>query len=91
MTPDPPVLAPGRAPTPFTAAEIRSRCAVGKTIRVTNVNEQLEAGTARLVVHLAADGEDAVADRLGVELAAVRAPQVAVVGVLLRVGLVVGG
>lgn len=31
---DPHVLAPGRAPTPFTAAEIRERCAAGKTIRV---------------------------------------------------------
>jgi len=34
VTSDPHVLAPGQAPTPFTAAEIRDRCAVGKTIRV---------------------------------------------------------
>jgi len=32
-TPDPHVLAPGRAPTPFTADEIRSATQVGKTIR----------------------------------------------------------
>jgi hypothetical protein len=32
--PDPHVLAPDRAPTPFTADEIRSRCPEGKTIRV---------------------------------------------------------
>lgn len=34
MTGDPHVLAPDRAPTPFTAEEIRGRCATGKTIRV---------------------------------------------------------
>jgi len=32
-TPDPHVLAPGRAPTPFTADEIRAATPVGKTIR----------------------------------------------------------
>jgi len=32
-TPDPHVLAPGRAPTPFTADEIRDGTPVGKTIR----------------------------------------------------------
>jgi hypothetical protein len=32
-TRDPHVLAPGRAPTPFTADEIRAACTVGRTIR----------------------------------------------------------
>jgi hypothetical protein len=31
---DPHVLAPGRAPTPFTADEIRDGCPVGRTIRL---------------------------------------------------------
>ena len=33
-TRDPHVLAPGRAPTPFTADEIRDGCPAGRTIRV---------------------------------------------------------
>lgn len=33
-TRDPHVLAPGQAPTPFTADEIREACPVGRTIRV---------------------------------------------------------
>jgi hypothetical protein len=31
---DPHVLAPGRAPTPFTAEEIRDGCPAGRTIRL---------------------------------------------------------
>ena len=34
MTRDPHVLAPGRAPTPFTADEIRAGCPAGRTIRL---------------------------------------------------------
>jgi hypothetical protein len=33
-TPDPHVLAPGRAPTPFTAEEIRVGCPAGRTVRL---------------------------------------------------------
>ena len=33
-TPDPHVLAPGRAPTPFLADEIRRGCPAGRTIRI---------------------------------------------------------
>lgn len=34
QAPDPHVLAPGRAPTPFTAEEIRAGCPAGRTIRL---------------------------------------------------------
>jgi hypothetical protein len=34
QTPDPHVLAPGRAPTPFTADEIRGGCPAGRTTRL---------------------------------------------------------
>ena len=33
-TRDPHVLAPGRAPTPFTADEVRGGCPAGRTIRL---------------------------------------------------------
>ena len=42
-TPDPHVLAPGQAPTPFTADEIRSGCPAGRTIRL---RVDLVGGTA---------------------------------------------
>jgi hypothetical protein len=66
VTTDPHVLAPGRAPTPFTAAEIRSRCAVGKTIRVT-VEADGEAPYERMTRYVACDDSGATIERSTLE------------------------
>ncbi|MDZ5622422.1 hypothetical protein SFC88_16380 [Nocardioides sp. HM23] len=59
---DPHVLAPGQAPTPFTAAEIRERCAVGKTIRVL-VEIEGEAPYHRVTTYVECDDSGATIRR----------------------------
>jgi hypothetical protein len=62
VTRDPHVLAPGQAPTPFTAAEIRDRCPVGKTSRVT-VETAGEAPYQRLTRYVECDDSGATIER----------------------------
>lgn len=62
MTSDPHVLAPGQAPTPFTAAEIRARCAVGKTVRV-RVEVGGEAPYDRMTTYVECDDSGATIER----------------------------
>ena len=62
MTSDPHVLAPGQAPTPFTANEIRARCAVGKTIRVL-VEVDGEAPVQRVTRYVECDDSGATIER----------------------------
>ena len=62
MTSDPHVLAPGQAPTPFTADEIRARCAVGKTIRVL-VEADGEAPVQRVTRYVECDDSGATIER----------------------------
>ncbi|NNC93520.1 MAG: hypothetical protein HKN80_13625 [Acidimicrobiia bacterium] len=55
MSTDPHILHPGHAPTPFTAAEIRAGCPVGRTIRLA-----IQAGGAShtRVIRFVACSED---------------------------------
>src|SRR5215207_9160741 len=62
VTSDPHVLAHGQAPTPFTADEIRARCAVGKTIRVL-VEADGEAPVQRLTRYVECDDSGATIER----------------------------
>ena len=62
MVRDPHVLAPRQAPTPFTAAEIRARCAVGKTIRVL-VEIDGEQPFERLTTYVECDDAGATIER----------------------------
>lgn len=64
---DPHVLAPGQAPTPFTAAEIRDRCAVGKTIRVL-VEIDGESPYQRVTRYVECDDAGAAIERSAVAL-----------------------
>jgi hypothetical protein len=59
---DPHVLAPGRAPTPFTADEIRDATAVGKAIR-RRVDEVGEASFYLVSRYVECDEEGAVLER----------------------------
>jgi hypothetical protein len=62
VTSDPHVLAPGQAPTPFTADEIRARCAVGKEVRVL-VEAGGEAPVQRLTRYVECDDSGATVER----------------------------
>jgi hypothetical protein len=59
---DPHVLAPGRAPTPFTADEIRDATAVGKAIR-RRIDEVGEASFYLVSRYVECDEEGAVLER----------------------------
>jgi hypothetical protein len=76
-TADPRVLAPGQAPTPFTAAEIRDGTRVGKTIRV-QVDDAGEASYLRVNRYVECDVEGAVLERsqLSLDGAPVGEPEV---------------
>lgn len=67
MTSNPHVLAPGQAPTPFTAAEIRDRCAVGKTIRI-RVEPDGEAPYQRVTRYVECDDSGATLERSALAL-----------------------
>lgn len=67
MTSNPHVLAPGQAPTPFTAAEIRDRCAVGKTIRI-RVEADGEAPYQRVTRYVECDDSGATLERSALAL-----------------------
>ena len=62
MTGDPHVLAPGQAPTPFTAAEIRDDCAVGKVVRVL-VEIDAEPPYQRVTRYVECDDSGATLER----------------------------
>jgi len=62
VTSNPHILAPGQAPTPFTAAEIRDRCAVGKTIRV-RIEADGEAPYQRVTRYVECDDSGATLER----------------------------
>jgi hypothetical protein len=67
VTDDAHVLAPDRAPTPFTAVEIRDRCAVGKTIR-SLVEADGEAPYHRVTRYVEVDDAGATLERSMVAL-----------------------
>jgi hypothetical protein len=61
-TRDPHVLAPGHAPTPFTAEEIRAGCPTGRTIRL-RVHVEGETPFHRVSRFLECDGSGATLER----------------------------
>jgi len=64
---DPHVLAPGTAPTPFTAAEIRAATQVGKEIRV-RVEAEGETPYLRINRYAACDDDGATLERFHLSL-----------------------
>lgn len=62
MTTDPHVLAPGHAPTPFTADEIRAGCPDGRTIRL-RVEAEGEAPFLRMSRFIDCDEDGATLER----------------------------
>jgi len=67
-TPDPHVLEPGHAPTPFTADEIREVCGPGRTITV-RVEAADEAPFHRVTRYLECDDTGATMERSRLSLA----------------------
>jgi hypothetical protein len=61
-TPDPHVLAPGQAPTPFTADEIRRGCPAGRTIRL-RVETEGETSFQRVSRFVECDEAGAILER----------------------------
>ena len=66
-TPDPHVLEPGHAPTPFTADEIRIGCPTGRTIRL-RVDLEGEASFQRVSRYVDCDQTGATLERFGLTL-----------------------
>lgn len=67
QTHDPHVLTPGHAPTPFTGAQIRDRCRVGKTIDV-RVEVPGEPPFFRVTRYVECDEAGALLERSGISL-----------------------